>query len=336
MDKIVFKCAIGAVIGSGHVMRCLTLADEMQRTWPKAKIIFWVDQEGLNFPALKQTSYQIVISDKFSENCDLLIIDNYALDYNFEQACRTWARRIMAIDDLANRHHDCDVLLDQTYGRSIDDYKNLVPEQAMILCGANYAILRPEFAVLREKSLARRQQINHMKTILISLGSMNLNNVTGTILDIFLHIKDGYQLKIVLSSQAQYMDAVKQKISNIHMQTHHQCELLCDVTDMAQLMSDSDFAIGAGGTTSWERACLGLPSALVEIADNQQVIIQNLVAEKAIVSLGTINEFDAQIASNIFLLVANDPSLMHSLSKNSADICDGTGCQKIISYIKSI
>lgn len=334
VKSVIFKCAYGPIIGSGHVMRCLTLANEMQRTWEDAQIIFWVDKEGLNFPALKNSHYKIVTGDDFQEPCDLLVIDNYALDSEFEKPCRDWAKKILVIDDLADRNHDCDILLDQTYGRSADDYRSLVPDHTVILCGAQYALLRPEFATLRETSLNRRKNLSEIRTILISLGSMNLHNVTSLVLDMFLHIDGAYDVKIVLSSQAQYMDDVKQKINLIHMQTHHKCELLYDVTDMAKLMVDSDFAIGAGGTTSWERACLGLPSALIEIADNQTIIIQNLLMAQAVISFGHINRFDQRAVNERFLSIANNSHLIHSLVENSSQICDGMGCKTVIAYAK--
>ncbi len=334
MDKIVFTCAIGTVIGSGHLMRCLTLADEMQRTWPNADIIFWVGEEGINFPALKSSKYKIVTGDDFHEPCDLIVIDNYSLYVDFEKKCRDWARKILVIDDLADRKHDCDILVDQTYGRSAADYRSLVPDHARVLCGAQYALLRPEFAKLRKTSINRRKNLSEIKTILISLGSMNLHNVTSTILDMFLDLKGTYEVKIVLSSQAQYLDAVREKIALIHQKTNHKCELLCDVQHMAQLMTDSDFAIGAGGTTSWERACLALPSALIEIADNQTVIIQNLLTAQAVMTFGHIDDFDQKAVKESFLSVANDPNLMHSLSENSSKICDGMGCQTVITYAR--
>src|SRR5690606_12034475 len=110
-------------------------------------------------------------------NPDWLVADHYALDAKCELALINVVGRIMVIDDLANRPHECVLLLDQNLGRLESDYDDLLPENCQRLIGPHYALLRPEFAELRELSLKRRQPPK-LKRILVFLGGVDRTNVT--------------------------------------------------------------------------------------------------------------------------------------------------------------
>lgn len=317
-------------------MRCLTLADAVMEVFPNARCRFWVSEEGLDFPALKNSSYDVVTSRDFYDPVDLLVVDDYDLDAKFEAACRVWAKTILVIDDLAKRSHDCDILLDQTYGRAAQDYKPLVPDHARILCGAEYALLRPRFADLREQSLGRREKLEDVKKIVISLGSMNLHNISSRVLQAFQQIDGAYDMTVVLSAYAQDLDQVLAILDDVNDSTEHSCALALDVGDMAQLMADSDFAIGAGGTTTWERACLGLPSAVVELADNQSDIIQFLADKQALIPLGHYSGLSSVDTCQTLMRVLNCGDTLRALSQISADICDGAGTQRVIEEVKAL
>ena len=258
------------------------------------------------------------------DKLDWIVVDHYSLDYKWEQAVRKITRRIMVIDDLADRSHDCDLLLDQTFGRSTNDYSDLVSVECRLLCGAQYALLRPEFAVLRNYSLMRRTKPK-LKELLINLGGVDKDNLTGKVLHALsaCTLPLDCRLTVVMGLTAPWLNQVKKIVDNMHQLAR----VLVGVNDMAQLMADSDLAIGAGGSTSWERCCLGLPSIVILTAENQRLIISNLTKANAIISLESIL-IENKLGTLVSICNSND--VMFNLTKNSSYICDGLGTNKVI------
>lgn len=325
-------------IGGGHVMRCLTLADQLNtKGWNIA--LCGMPETSLVVPALAQSNYAFYplhtqgnaaeLMGYFTHGCELLIIDHYGLDYSFEHTCRSWANRIMVIDDLANRKHDCDFLLDQTLGRAEQDYDEYVPTQCRLLLGTNYALLRPQFAAARETSLQRRQHHASTKRILISYGTADPDNLTARTIEALILLTYKGQVDIVLSARSEHFEVIKIMAKNAPFSIN----IHSDVKDMAELMSRADIAIGAGGTTSWERCCLGLPSLIIVIADNQKLIADKLQNAGAIEVLGWHEDVDAElIAAAVERLLSNPLSLNH-MSIKAAQVCDGAGAHRVVEEI---
>ena len=177
--KIVFfRCEASSIIGAGHAMRCSVLADALSE---KGWVCQFVTSQVTYDFILALSRFERVDPNTFYEDpveCDLLVVDDYSLDEFYENHFRSHAQKIMVIDDLANRPHDCDLLLDQTYGRNAEDYHLLVPETCDILAGSEYALLRPEFAKLRSKALEKRKNTTEVKKILVSMGGSDPKNFT--------------------------------------------------------------------------------------------------------------------------------------------------------------
>ncbi|HRQ61258.1 MAG TPA: UDP-2,4-diacetamido-2,4,6-trideoxy-beta-L-altropyranose hydrolase, partial [Alphaproteobacteria bacterium] len=254
----------------------------------------------------------------YTAECDLVVVDHYGLDAAYERPARTWAKRIVVIDDLADRHHDCDVLIDSTFGRNSSDYKSLVPVHCKILCGANYAMLRPQFAALRAQSLARRATLSSPPRVLISLGSTNVGNVTGKVLAALESYTAPLSLDVVMGSGAAHLDDIK--TGTLHI----------DTPNMAALMASADIAIGAGGTTSWERCCLGLPTILIELADNQSLIASSLHDAGAVLNIGLLNDLTAQKIHAALDDILNNAAKREAMIKTASAICDGRGTERIL------
>lgn len=221
---------------------------------------------------------------------DWLIVDHYAVDARWETAvCRT-DTRLLVIDDLADREHLADVLLDQNLGRCMEDYKALVPVHCRCLIGPEYALLRPEFAQWRDASLARRRQQPSLKRLLISLGGVDKGNVTGQVLEALKQcdLPDGCEISVIMGATAPWLNEVKVQASALSWPT----EVVVNVSDMARRMSEADLAIGAAGSTSWERCCLGLPTLILVLADNQRAIAEALNRAGATAFLDIVNTRD--------------------------------------------
>jgi UDP-2,4-diacetamido-2,4,6-trideoxy-beta-L-altropyranose hydrolase len=291
----------GEAIGSGHVMRCLTLADRIKQDTPNRKIIFLSKPHHKNIiPIIKQRGFDIITlsSPEFNGNNDektwlgtspysdfqeiiavisldkethkTLIIDHYSLDIDWEILVRPYVHKIIVIDDLANRSHDCDILLDQNFYLDKNErYKGLVPRHTQLFLGPEYALLRPEFY-----DYAKNYQFKEdIKNLFVFFGGIDSAGMTLRTIEILKNYPNIYA-HIVSSEYCSDW----QEISKICFKTPH-FTLYSNVDNMAKLMASCDAAIGAGGTTQWERACIGIPSMLTSIANNQTKACENLASE---------------------------------------------------------
>jgi len=204
------------------------------------------------------------MKDKFA---DWLIIDHYGLDWCWEGVLRPVSARIMVIDDLADRRHDCDVLLDQGLGRSALDYEGLVPSACKIFAGADHVLFRPEFHTLREESYARRK-IPRLRNLLVTMGGVDAFNATTAVLEVLgdFPLPPECRITVVMGLNSIWLEQVRDRAENLPYAT----QVLVDVQNMAEVMAANDFAITAAGITALECCFLGLPTLAVVLADNQR------------------------------------------------------------------
>lgn len=253
-----------------------------------------------------------------------LIVDHYAFDERWEKAVRRQGMQIMAIDDLADRPHDCDLLLDQNLGREAADYEALVPEHCKLMIGARYALLRPEFAAKRQERLVRENR-GEVKHILISMGGIDKDNVTARVMKELqeLELPPGCRITVVLGQNAPWLEEVTSIASNSTMDM----TVLRGVEDMASLMSETDFAIGGAGSSSWERCCLGLPTLIIVLAENQTSAAKALHKAKAAEVLYT----DQLLSQKLHELLAPGriTSRLSSISAAAASLVDGLGTSRV-------
>ena len=264
---------------------------------------------------------------------DWLIVDHYALEQKWETQMRPHVRKIMVIDDLANRQHDCDILFDQTYGREITDYQSLISENCKLLLGSGNALLRPDFTKLRSTALQRREQYNIIKRIMISMGSMDGANITPKIIEALTHIdwKTKPIIDVVLTSGAPHIATVKEIAANSELTVN----VLVDASNMADLILKSDLAIGSGGTTSWERCCLALPTILIILSKNQKKIGENLARTGATITLQKDSKMEESIKQSIGTLMQDKDGYM-KMCHNSAKVCDGSGVKRTVEQMMKV
>jgi len=296
--------AIG--IGIGHLMRCLTLADALAdqghschfltraRSGDRQDLILERGHTLLLLPQAKPAVYGahpnppahaawlgVGWREDAAATAKILtalkpgwvILDHYALDALWEKTAIPAGVRLAVIDDLADRPHRADLLLDQNLGRQESDYAGLLPDGCQVLVGPRYALLRPEFAKKRPEAHERRKTLA-TKHLLITLGGVDKDNATGGILAALsnIHLPDGFHITVVMGRQAPFLEDVRQQAKAMPCPT----EVCLDVKDMASLMVAADFCIGAAGSTAWERCALGLPSAMLVLAENQIEIARYL------------------------------------------------------------
>jgi len=363
--SVMFRVDASLEIGTGHVMRCLTLADLLCQ---RGAICLFVCRlhDGNMIDAIRRRGYFVhglsVATQECSahdetretelahaywlggnwhedakETCsviggqvfDWLIVDHYGLDVRWEQLLRPSCRRLLVIDDLADRPHDCDVLLDQNLGRHPVDYANLVDVESTKLIGPNFALLRPEFArrrALSNRLLGRKSS----RRILISLGGVDKDNVTGVVLDALraCALPSDARLTVVLGERAPWVELVRKQAATMPWPT----EILQNVQDMASLMDEADLAIGAAGGSAWERCCMGLPTLLVSIAENQKRGALALAASGAGVLLGEMSGVAAGLIKEMSLLMSGQG--LKLMTDAAASICDGRGAERVASVLQ--
>ena len=269
------------------------------------------------------------LHQRWPAGIDLLIVDHYELDERFESACRPWARAILVIDDLANRRHDADFLLDQTLGRSPLSYAHLLPAQAQFLLGPDHALLRPQFAAARDRALARRGAV-HLGTVLVSTGATDPIGLTGRVLTALARSQLALDVDVVVGPG----DATAEELLRHSEGILGEVRIHRTVADMASLMISADLAIGACGVTSWERCCLGLPTIAILTADNQAMVAKHLADAGAIQYLGDERDLDLAELASALRGLATDPQRLAAMSTRAAAICDGSGVDRVVATVE--
>ena len=338
MEIILIRTDASEQIGSGHIMRCLTLANELRQN---AQVSFicrelpgnmcdYIEQQGyivhrLPLDATKQTSEILAAENGV---IDWLIVDHYGLDAQWEMTMRPYVHRIMVIDDMANRSHDCDILLDQNLYVDMDNrYKDLVPPSCKQLLGPKYALLRPEFLAARKKL---RKREGNIKRLLIFMGGSDPTNETAKALEaVKLLNRPEIAVDVVVGESNPDKEPIKQLCASLPNAAYY-----CQVSNMAELMVKADLAIGAGGSTNWERCCLGLPSLVMTIAENQEELTQVLHEQGYLISLGTKEKVTAETIWQNLYDILNDPERVLSFVERGKQLVDGNGAKRVGLEIK--
>jgi UDP-2,4-diacetamido-2,4,6-trideoxy-beta-L-altropyranose hydrolase len=253
------------------------------------------------------------------------VVDHYALDAIWESVLRTASKKIMVIDDLANRQHDCDLLLDQNYYINLEQrYKGLVPEHCITLLGPGYVLLRPEFGEARKRLRVRDGKVSR---ILVFLGGSDPSNITGKILDVLKQLSlQEITIDVVVGISNPNKNVIQRLCRKMQNAQYH-----CQVSNMAELIKKADIAIGAGGATTWERCILGLPTLTLVFADNQLQTTLDLDAKGVIKYIGWADKISATEITFSMEQFINNPTLLSNLSKQSLLVMkDWRGGQAVV------
>lgn len=328
--KTVFRADATPEIGAGHISRCLTLANVLRSRGHEC--IFAVGSGSVEtVPALGESGFSILLVDDLTSttfldgmNTNLLVVDHYGLDISFERRCRAHANSILVIDDLANRTHDCDYLLDVTPGRTHEEYAPLVPPGAVFLLGPQYALLGFEFALYRGAALHRRRSSRKIETIVVALGMTDPGDTTTLACEATSALAEHPNTTIVLGRAAPAFDRVARAVSG---QTA--MRLVEGTQDMAGLLSSADLAIGAGGVSAFERCCLGLPTIMICTADNQRANAQGLADHGAVKYLGDSQGVDAGTLAATMSKLISDSTARREMALAAARVCDGRGSARV-------
>jgi UDP-2,4-diacetamido-2,4,6-trideoxy-beta-L-altropyranose hydrolase len=352
MFKIIIRVDASLKMGIGHVMRCLSLAEQLTINGNiveficrnhNGNLIEQIISKGfvvkiLEMPFVKEPDDKLqhakwlgVSQKKDAKDTinflketpyDLLIVDHYGIDIEWENKVNDYTKSLFVIDDLADRAHNCNFLLDQTYGKSEEIYKKLVPEKCELMLGSKYAMLRPEFSYWRQSSIKRRKNIN-LNNILITMGGNDPKNYTTEIIKKIDCCQLSWDTKItvIMGPNSLNIDSVK----TIAAASRYNVEVLINVVDMAEIMANADLSIGASGSSTWERCCLGLPAIQICVATNQEISSKILASSNIIKLINSVEEIPN--------LISTFENWGADCSIKSAKICNGLGTTKVINTI---
>ncbi|WP_417258097.1 UDP-2,4-diacetamido-2,4,6-trideoxy-beta-L-altropyranose hydrolase [Celeribacter sp.] len=359
--KVVFRADASVQMGTGHVMRCLTLAKGLRERGhdcrfvcrdlnghlgervvgdgfdltllPAPSVAFTPAADDPAHSAWAEVAWDVDAAQTraAAPDCDWLVVDHYAFDARWQKMALCAGAKLAVIDDLADRPHIADLLLDQNLGRLASDYDGLVPDGCIRLIGPRYALLRPEFARLRDESLARREGA-HLDHILISMGGVDKDDATSRILMALAEssLSDQCRITVVMGRNAPWLDNVRSLATTMINPT----EVVVDVTDMAALMVQADLAIGAAGGTSWERCALGLPTLIAVLADNQMSAAAALASEGAAIEVGGPDSPEFSVRLSDALHQVQTSTTLNALSQSAACIADGRGATRVVNALE--
>lgn len=343
--RVLIRADASPAIGSGHVARCLTLAQELRRQG--ADVAFACRRlPGHRLEALRAEGFQafelpecyvgehpelgieaplpwqadiaaLQLALASQPAFDWVLVDHYGLDHQWQSAARQWAPRIAAIDDLANRKHAVDLLLDQNFSGSAQAYSGLHYASCRTLFGPHYALLREEF---RRPPISIRPQA---RRLLVNFGGFDAAGQTHKAMLALLDFHD-LQVDFVAGSgnpDWQAMQALAAERPHWRLHSY--------VKDFAGLLAEADLCLGAGGGTSWERAVLGVPTLCITVAANQEANARLLAEAGAHLYLGACEQVSVEQVRQALSLLLGNPGLRHSLSRRARKLVDGRGVQRV-------
>jgi len=354
MFNIAFRADSSHEIGTGHIMRCLTLAQQLNDQCSVSIYFFsrsfsgninkLIVQLGFNliamdnrdqnknnstehFSWLGTTQQQdatefLQLSDKLMiDKFDLIVIDHYAIDHIWQNLITHQSHNIMVIDDLGNRKHQCDLLLDQTLNCPRSKYKHKIPPNSKTLLGSHYTLLRNEFTVLINDRTNRS-----IHSLLIMFGGTDPNNLTLSSLSIIQEIKYEIKIDIILGSTSAHLTSISHFIADKPNITLH-----ISPTNIAELMANSTLAIGSAGTSTWERCASGLPTIIIIDGENQR---ENAIQldKLGVVTFIEQDNIDKELMMHYQYWTTNRAHYQGAVEK-CLTVCDGKGTQRVVDSI---
>lgn len=347
--KFFFRVDASARMGTGHLMRCLTLAEALRERGVQTHFICR-EHAGNLIAMLQQNAMPISVlpapaagAVKYGENyaawlgvtqaedaeqtiealCgekpDWLVVDHYGIGIEWERHLRPHIGKLMVIDDLANRNHDCNLLLDQNYSASGEQrYMGLVPPQCKILLGPGYALLKKDFKNIRKRLGSRPHELR--KILVFFTAGDDQGETLKAMRGIELYGK-AEGVDVVTGRSNPNNAAIIKKCDALHWGYH------CQIDYMPALIAQADLVIGAGGSSNWERCALGAPALVAILAENQILIAQALDNAGVVHNLGRCHDLQAEDYANA--LHSMDRQQLASMSKKALELVDARGAERV-------
>ena len=342
---VAFRVDASAHIGTGHMVRCLSLGRSLQKAGIRCTFVSarqlpalrdQLQREGIEtlvVDSAEPSSVRPFELDQASDargflklldtlpHVDVVIVDHYGIDRTWEAQVRASGRKLLAIDDLADRPHDADFFVDQSLQTAARSYEGVLDPSCRRLLGPKFALLRDEFANLRAAAppLADRQRV------LLFAGGADPDNATGLLLRAWMQISEPRPpLDVVIGATHPARGDIESAVATLpHARLHIQ------TSAMADLLAASRLFIGSAGTVSWERCCLGVPAVMFSIAANQEYNLETLSAARTGISLGNASGLGPQVPARLISRLLAKPGLLGRMAQRSWALVDGRGAERV-------
>jgi len=361
--NILFRVDASIQIGSGHVMRCLALAERLRDQYANVKFISRlhkgnlnnfimergfdliklekpsnkIDIEELMKPDIQQYNKWLGVSEEQDAqdtiNCIIdkkinwLIVDHYALGEKWGMQLRPFVKNIMVIDDLANRKYECDLLLDQNWFNKYENrYYELVPETCIKLLGPKYALLRPEFAAVKTPLNPKTGKI---KRIFVFFGGSDPHNITEKTLHALCQPELLFlEADIVIGENNSHQNVIKKLVEN-----RHSTRLHIQIDNIASVMANADLAVCSEGVNTWERMALGIPSISVITAENQKIMSEELNKNQLTYLIGEYSNVNADLIAESLYKMIIDQNKITEQRNRIKNIVNVHGCEFVTDWL---
>jgi UDP-2,4-diacetamido-2,4,6-trideoxy-beta-L-altropyranose hydrolase len=325
--RALFRCEASPAIGGGHVMRCLAFAETL--CWAGWRVAFSTGVQSVaTVPALGLGRYEVLppAANDDHPSTRLVVFDHYGLDTRDERGFAAADRLLVVFDDLADRPHDCALLVDPAPGRAAAAYAAQVPQGCRLMLGPRHAMLGARWRAAAPASIARREAGGPARRILVSMGATDPVDATSRVLDALERAGLAAEIDVVLGAAAPHRGAVERR-AGAGMRLHVQPE------DIVALVAAADLAIGAPGSSSFERAALGVPSLLIPTAANQTQMAEGLGAAGAAALAPAALLADAEALGRVISDLAGDAARLRALSRAGVALGDGRGALRLLAAI---
>jgi UDP-2,4-diacetamido-2,4,6-trideoxy-beta-L-altropyranose hydrolase len=353
--RVAMRADASTVMGAGHISRCLTIAEAIRARGGRVRVLgravplhlrAWIEASGHEFVALDSPAEPVsdlahgawlgtsqtsdaheVVAALSDGSWDWMVVDHYAIDARWHGAVRAAVPRMLAIDDLADRRQDVEILLDQNLPGDQARYRPQVPTRCKLLLGPSYALVRESFRVARRTARPRGGAVTR---VLVFVGGGDVDNYTSRAILACRAAGIGPgQADVVIGAGHPAMQTVQSQCDDSGYRCHVQS------SDMARLMAEADFAIGASGSASWERCALGLPTLAFATAQNQELILEGLVERGAVIPLPVGAPVTVDTLTEALRVVRHAPSQVRAVSEAAWELVDGAGIDRVCNAMEA-
>jgi len=351
--SVVFRADASARLGSGHVTRCASLASALRTLGARClflcrevegHLLGWLAEQGFETAALPagpegehpwsldgeaDARHTLDAIGRHVGHADWLVVDHYGLDARWESRLRPLAGRLLAIDDLADRPHDVDALVDQNLQDREGRYRGLVPARCKALLGPRHALLRPQFAQAAASRGQRQEKAASAGRVLACMGGTDPHDVLSTVLAAWSRLPAPRPaLDIAVGRNSPNAQSLGEACAR-----HPGAQFHLQAPDMAGLMAQADLAVCSAGGISWERCCAGLPAIMGTTADNQAMNLQRLRRERTGLSVGRWQDLDAGALQALLTRALRRPALLRRMGARAQRLVDGRGAERVAAFM---
>ncbi len=341
--SLIFRTDAGTQIGSGHLMRCLAIAQAWKDAGGEVSFITACRDEGL-LQRLRDEGFDIeLLSYTYPDESDWnttrdilsgypgawVVLDGYHFDEVYQRQLRQAGHRLLVIDDMAHlKHYYADIVLNQNL--HAEQLRYACEPYTRLLLGTRYVLLKREFLAWKKW---RREIPRVARRVLVTLGGGDPENNMLKVIQALQKVDiPDLEATVVIGASNPHASVLDQVAKQSCIPIH----LVHDAKNMPELMAWADVGVSSAGTTAWELLFLALPSLFIILADNQRYTAEYVERQGAGKNLGWVNNMSIELFAREMTAVLEDFNWRVRTMKNAQHIVDGLGTERVTKIIKNL